>query len=174
MCAKCELKETSKCRTVVVVKGGDEEVTYYLQDNGAKESYHENVCGSGKREAAVTGVVTEKEGKKWLTPSKVVYAKWRSLRRLGAPPPRGGGASKWSASAVSISPAILAWFGRCDPERRGCASIRRRFDIQNSSKTDGETAARCCRGLSCRFGPGSTKPAGNRREWLFSPKGALT
>ena len=75
MCAKCELKETSKCQTVVVVKEGDKEVTYYFQDKGAKESYHENVCGGGKQEATVTGVVMEKEGKKWLTPSKVVYTK---------------------------------------------------------------------------------------------------
>jgi len=75
MCAKCELKETSKCQTVVVVKEGDKDVTYYFQDKGAKESYHENVCGGGKQEATVTGVVMEKEGKKWLTPSKVVYAK---------------------------------------------------------------------------------------------------
>src|SRR6516162_6627636 len=75
MCAKCELKETSKCQTVVVVKEGDKEVTYYFHDKGAKESYHENVCGGGKQEATVTGVVMEKEGKKWLTPSKVVYAK---------------------------------------------------------------------------------------------------
>ena len=75
MCAKCELKETSKCQTVVVVKEGDKDVTYYFQDKGAKESYHENVCGGGKQEATVTGSVMEKEGKKWLTPSKVVYAK---------------------------------------------------------------------------------------------------
>ena len=75
MCAKCELKETSKCQTVVVVKEGDKEVTYYFQDKGAKESYHDNVCGGGRQEATVTGVVSEKDGKKWLTPSKVVYAK---------------------------------------------------------------------------------------------------
>ena len=75
VCAKCKLKETDKCTTAIQVKEGDKEVTYYFQDKGAKESYHENVCGGGKQEATVTGVVMEKEGKKWLTPSKVVYAK---------------------------------------------------------------------------------------------------
>jgi hypothetical protein len=75
MCAKCELKEGSKCQTVVRVKEGGKEVTYYFQDRGAKESYHEEVCGGGRQEATVTGVVSEKDGKKWLTPSKVVYAK---------------------------------------------------------------------------------------------------
>jgi hypothetical protein len=75
MCASCELKEGAKCQTVVRVKEDDKEVTYYFKDKGAKESYHEPVCGGGRKDATVTGVVSEKDGKKWVTPSKVVYAK---------------------------------------------------------------------------------------------------
>src|SRR5262245_9471660 len=75
MCASCELKEAKKCQTVVRVKEGDKEVTYYFNDRGAKESYHECVCGGGRQDATVTGVVTEKDGKKWITPTKVEYAK---------------------------------------------------------------------------------------------------
>jgi hypothetical protein len=75
MCAGCELKESNKCQTVIRVKEGDHEVTYYFKDRGAKESYHDCVCGGGRRDATVTGVVAEKDGKKWITPSKVAYAK---------------------------------------------------------------------------------------------------
>jgi hypothetical protein len=76
MCASCELKEGKKCQTVVRVKEGDKEVTYYFKDRGAKESYHECVCGGGRQEATVIGVLAEeKDGKKWITPSKVEYAK---------------------------------------------------------------------------------------------------
>ena len=74
-CSKCGLKETEDCGNAIVVKDGDKEVTYYFKDKGAKESYHEPVCGGGRKDATVTGVVSEKDGKKWVTPSKVVYAK---------------------------------------------------------------------------------------------------
>jgi hypothetical protein len=75
MCASCELKEGKKCQTVVRVKEGDHEATYYFKDRGAKESYHECVCGGGRQDATVTGVITENDGKKWITPTKVEYAK---------------------------------------------------------------------------------------------------
>jgi hypothetical protein len=75
MCASCELKEGSKCQTVIQVKEGGKQVTYYFKDTGAKESYHQCVCGGGRQEGTVAGVVAEKDGKKWITPSKVEYAK---------------------------------------------------------------------------------------------------
>jgi len=77
MCAKCELKEKDlkKCQTVIQVKEGGKDVTYYFIDKGNKESYHEEVCGGGRKEGTVKGTVAEKDGKKWITPSKVEYAK---------------------------------------------------------------------------------------------------
>jgi|SRR5947209_3133886 len=75
MCASCELKESKKCQTVIRVKEGDTEVTYYFKDKGSKEGYHNAVCGGGRQDATVTGVVSESDGKKWITPSKVQYAK---------------------------------------------------------------------------------------------------
>jgi len=76
MCAKCELKlkGISKCTTCIKVKEGDKEVVYLFLDKGHKEEYHEAVCGGGEKEGTVTGVVSEKDGKKWIKPSKVVYA----------------------------------------------------------------------------------------------------
>jgi hypothetical protein len=75
LCAKCELKEAKKCQTAIKVKEGGKEVVYYFLDKGNKESYHEEVCGGGQKEGTVTGIVTEKDGKKWITPKKVEYAK---------------------------------------------------------------------------------------------------
>ena len=75
LCAKCALKEPGKCVTAIQVKDGEKTVTYYLDDKGTKEEYHETVCGGEKKEGTVVGVVTEKDGKKWVKPSKVEYAK---------------------------------------------------------------------------------------------------
>jgi hypothetical protein len=75
LCAKCELKETKKCTTAIVVKEGDKEVTYYFLDKGNKEDYHEEVCGGGRKEGKVTGTISVKDGKKWITPTKVEYTK---------------------------------------------------------------------------------------------------
>jgi hypothetical protein len=68
-CSKCGLKETEDCGNAIVVKDGDKEVTYYFKDTGKKEKYHKNIC-TGKKAGSVTGVVSEKDGKKWITPSK--------------------------------------------------------------------------------------------------------
>jgi hypothetical protein len=75
LCAKCELKETAKCQTVIKVKEGGKEITYYFLDRGNKEDYHEEVCGGGRKEGTVTGTVTEKDSKKYVAPKKVEYVK---------------------------------------------------------------------------------------------------
>ena len=75
LCAKCALKETKKCTTAIVVKEDGKDVTYYLDDKGMKEEYHEEVCGGAKKEGTVIGTVFEKDGKKWIKPKKVEYAK---------------------------------------------------------------------------------------------------
>jgi hypothetical protein len=75
MCAKCALKEAKKCQTVIRVKEDGKEVTYYFDDKGNKEEHHAEVCGGAKKEGTVTGTVFEKDGKRWIKPSKVEYAK---------------------------------------------------------------------------------------------------
>jgi hypothetical protein len=73
VCAKCTLKEKlDACTNALKVKEGDKEVVYYLQDKGKDESYHKGICPAGKSvEATVTGEVSEKDGKKFIKPSKV-------------------------------------------------------------------------------------------------------
>lgn len=74
VCAKCGLKEAKKCITAIQVKEGDKLVTYYLDDKGTAESYHAAVCGGEKKEGTVKGVVSLKDNKKWIKPSKVDFA----------------------------------------------------------------------------------------------------
>ncbi len=76
VCGRCSLKATPKCSNVLQVKDGAKTVSYFLTDKGNGEPYHEGVCGGDKVEnVTVTGKVAEKEGKKWLTPTKVELPK---------------------------------------------------------------------------------------------------
>jgi hypothetical protein len=75
LCAHCALKEGTECKTALQVKEGDKTVTYYLDDKGMDESYHEPVCGGARKEGTVVGTVREQNGKKFIKPSKVEYAK---------------------------------------------------------------------------------------------------
>ena len=77
LCAKCALKEkgVTKCTTAIQVKEDGKDVVYYFDDKGAKEEYHEAVCGGDRKEGSVTGIVHKHDGKMMIKPSKVVYAK---------------------------------------------------------------------------------------------------
>src|SRR5258708_31459892 len=77
VCGKCSgLKLTPKCSNVLQVKEGDKTVNYILDDKGNGEDYHEGVCGDGKLEGvSVTGTVSEKDGKKYIKPTKVELKK---------------------------------------------------------------------------------------------------
>jgi hypothetical protein len=67
-CAKCDLKLIKgKCHTVVKVKD-----TVYWFDPAGSKKYHKPVCTEAK-EGTVTGVVSEKEGKKWVKVSDVKF-----------------------------------------------------------------------------------------------------
>ena len=80
VCGKCTLKVTpAACANVVQVKADGKTINYYLDDKGNKEVYHKNCCACAKDQtgfvATVTGVVTEKDGKKYIKASKVEVAK---------------------------------------------------------------------------------------------------
>jgi hypothetical protein len=76
-CAKCALKieGITKCTTAIKVKEDGKDVVYLFDDKGSKEEYHEEVCGGATKEGTVTGVVSKKDGKLTIKPSKVEYAK---------------------------------------------------------------------------------------------------
>jgi len=67
-CAKCDLNVEKACTTVIQVKDGDKTVTYYFDDASGKEN-HKTICKEAKK-GSVTGVVSEKDGKKVITVSK--------------------------------------------------------------------------------------------------------
>lgn len=68
-CSKCSLNETDECGNAIKVKEDGKEVVYYFIDKGRSEKYHKKVCTKPSM-GTVKGVVSEKDGKKYITPSK--------------------------------------------------------------------------------------------------------
>lgn len=72
VCGKCTLEETKACANVLQVKEGEKTINFYLDDKGKGESYHKGICPAGaKKDATVTGTVSEKDGKMYIKASKV-------------------------------------------------------------------------------------------------------
>jgi len=72
-CAKCDLKIEKECATVIVVKENGKDVVYYLDAKSSKAN-HDAICHTPKQ-GSVTGVVSEKDGKKTITTTKVEFQK---------------------------------------------------------------------------------------------------
>jgi aspartate 1-decarboxylase len=75
-CAKCTLKkaDAKECQNVLLVKDADGKTAeYYIVVNEAAEKFGE-VC-TNTTDAKVTGTVSEKDGRKWITASKVEATK---------------------------------------------------------------------------------------------------
>ena len=74
-CAKCALKETSKCQTVIQTEGKDgKKVTYYLANNDVAKAFHDKVCSETKKVTA-TGTVKKVDGKEEMEVTKIDLAK---------------------------------------------------------------------------------------------------
>jgi hypothetical protein len=72
VCAKCELKKADahECQDVLLVDDGKGNTAeYYITKNEVAEKAGE-AC-TLKIPATVTGTVSEKDGKTWLTPSRI-------------------------------------------------------------------------------------------------------
>ena len=72
-CAKCALNKETTCMAVVVEKKEGKEIIYYFDAEG-NTKYHPDVCPDPKN-GAVTGVVSEKDGKKYIAVKEVKYEK---------------------------------------------------------------------------------------------------
>ncbi|MFZ9747714.1 MAG: DUF6370 family protein [Opitutaceae bacterium] len=73
-CAKCSLKQTDSCQNAVVVKEAGKDTTYLMAKNDVAQKFHGSVC-KGVKQVTVTGTVSEKDGKKVITASKVAEVK---------------------------------------------------------------------------------------------------
>jgi hypothetical protein len=71
MCAKCTLKEpgAKSCQDVLVVKSGTVTKEYYVTKNEVLTKFG-HTC-TGEKAVVVTGTVTEKDGKMWITPTRI-------------------------------------------------------------------------------------------------------
>jgi Family of unknown function (DUF6370) len=74
-CAKCGLMVAGqdKCATVVVEKKDAKDVIYYF-DAESHKKFHGPVCTDTK-DGSVKGVVSDKDGKKWIAAKDVTYDK---------------------------------------------------------------------------------------------------
>ena len=73
-CAKCALHETKECQNVIETEENGKKVTYYLAQNDTSKDFHDNVCKKSEKVTA-TGKVSEEQGKKIMTVSKIEAAK---------------------------------------------------------------------------------------------------
>jgi hypothetical protein len=71
VCAKCVLKkpDAKECQNVLLVDADGKKVEYYLAKSAAGDAVGE-VCME-KKDVTITGTVSEKDGRKWITASKV-------------------------------------------------------------------------------------------------------
>lgn len=75
MCAKCELHQTDACQMAIKVKTADgKEEVILAENNGVAKDFHENICKTTEKVNA-EGTITEKDGKKTITLTKVDLAK---------------------------------------------------------------------------------------------------
>jgi type 1 fimbria pilin len=70
-CAKCSMHVSKTCADVLEVKEGDKTTDYYIAKNDTSKGVHKNICTEDKDNVTVTGTVSEKDGQKILTATKI-------------------------------------------------------------------------------------------------------
>jgi hypothetical protein len=72
VCAQCKLQkpDAHECQDVLLVDEGGKKVEYYVVKNDVSKASGE-AC-TLEIPATVTGEVSEKDGRKWIAPSKIV------------------------------------------------------------------------------------------------------
>lgn len=77
LCAKCSLGQDFKqCTSALVVKKGDEEKIFYIVDNDVLEAAGKPCMDQSQ--AKVSGTAVEKDGKTWVTATKIEKLKTQS------------------------------------------------------------------------------------------------
>jgi hypothetical protein len=72
-CAKCDLKDSDKCATVIVVEKDGKKTTYWFDADSSKK-YHREVCQASKKGSVEASC--KKDGDKLvLTITKLTFAK---------------------------------------------------------------------------------------------------
>lgn len=66
-CTKCAMHETDKCGCAIKTADG---TVYYAKNNAVAKEFHENIC-HGPEKVIATGKVSEKNGKKVITLTKI-------------------------------------------------------------------------------------------------------
>ena len=61
------MKETDKCSCAIKTADG---TVYYAKNNGIAKDFHENIC-HGPEKVVATGTVSEKDGKKTISLTKI-------------------------------------------------------------------------------------------------------
>jgi hypothetical protein len=67
MCTKCAMHETDKCGCAIKTADG---TVYYAKKNDVATDFHDNICHAPAKVIA-TGTVSDKDGKKVITLSKI-------------------------------------------------------------------------------------------------------
>jgi len=74
MCAKCSLKETDTCQTVIQIKRAKGITNYYLVQNGVSKDFHDAICKESKIVKA-KGIIKNVNGKMEFAASQIKLVK---------------------------------------------------------------------------------------------------
>ena len=74
-CAKCSLKESDKCQTVIVQGKGEKAKKYFVVQNDIAKEFHSNICHESKMVKAIGTVKKDADGKLEFTATKIEVVK---------------------------------------------------------------------------------------------------
>jgi hypothetical protein len=74
-CAKCELHVADACQNVITVTGADgKKEQIFCEANPVAKAFHKTIC-HGPANVTAEGAISEKDGKKYITLTKIEEAK---------------------------------------------------------------------------------------------------
>jgi len=71
VCGKCVLHETKVCQNVLQIQKDGKTTNYYLVQNDISKAFHDTICTTAGEKVTATGTVSEKDGKRVMTVSKI-------------------------------------------------------------------------------------------------------